>query len=148
MAGPPNAPEWMAAARVEPDLVTMVIGDVLDEVAKSNFKGLEGTELVALCAAAYADFNGIDTRPGEDAFDEEDLRTIMALAARVTALGRLTDTGHLDHKMKPEAPGAPDTLAIAACSATLLHDKEGQPYFQLLEYLTHLERADRDARRP
>jgi hypothetical protein len=67
----------------------------------------------------------------------------MALTSRVTALSGLIETGHLDHKMPAADPDALEKVAAAACAATLLHRDE-RPCFQLLDFLAHLERAERE----
>jgi hypothetical protein len=134
------APERVAAAEVDPELVMMVIEDIADRPAPDT---RDGIELFATCAAAYVDFTGIEAEPGEDALEEEDLVVIVALASRVTALSGLAVAGHLDHKKSPATEEGMMAVAVAASRATLLH-RDGQPSFQLLEFLTLLQRAEQE----
>jgi hypothetical protein len=134
------APERVAAAEVDPELVMMVIEDIADRPAPDT---RDGIELFATCAAAYFDFTGIEAEPGEDALEEEDLVVIVALASRVTALSGLAVAGHLDHKKSPATEEGMMAVAVAASRATLLH-RDGQPSFQLLEFLTLLQRAEQE----
>jgi phage I-like protein len=134
------APERVAAAEVDPELVMMVIEDI---AGRSELEAQVGIELFATCAAAYADYMGIEATPGEDAFEEEEIVVIAALASRVTALSKLTEAGHLDHKMSPAAEEGMVAVAVAASRATLLH-RDGLPTFQLLEFLNQLQRAEQE----
>jgi hypothetical protein len=134
------APERVATVAVDPKLVMMVIEDV---TARPVPEAQDGIELFATCAAAYADYMGIEAAPGDDAFEEEDIVVIAALASRVTALSGLTEAGHLDHRMAREDVDDLAAVALAASRTTLLH-RGGVPTFQLLEFLAQLERADRE----
>ena len=134
----PFAPERIASAEVDPELIVVV----LDEAAEER-RGLGGVELFAVCTAVYADVMGIDTKPGEDAFDEIDLLTIFALASRVAALSGLIETGHIDRELKTPAGG--ERLAAAAAVATLIQ-KDDRAAFQLLDFLARVERAMADAK--
>ena len=123
------AAEQLAAVEIETELMLYA----LETVAESYEQRRKGNA-VSDMVTAYVDFYGLDLAP-DDTPEPEDLVRMAALASRVSALMNVLEQGKI-------ASNADDLEAIAeaACSAALLRNAE-KPTFQLLDFLSALERA-------
>lgn len=133
----------LAGVEVDPELVMMVIMDIAETQTK---RGIRDLDLPTACAAAYFRFMGLDDASAEaEVLEGVHLPEIGALVMRVAALSKITAGEHLKRLMSPPTEEGLEVVAEAACAATLL-EQDGEPAFQLLDFLGHLERAERDRR--
>ncbi len=135
---PEFSPERLSAVQVDPDLMLVVLEEIADTYARRSRKK---EDVFALCAAAYIEFAGVDARHGLDSFSANDMQAIAALVSRLAAMSELGEQGHLKPDQFPV-----EVMAEAACTAQLVTGNGG-PGFQLLDFLAHVERANKRPRK-
>lgn len=119
--------------RVPVDSDLMLIA--LDLVAERLSGRKRDLDPLAVAAEAYSEFMALDDDPEPEALDDEAIEAIGALTIRLLALAKVIEAGRIGAGAYP-----PEAVAEAACAAPLIQ-ADGEPSFQLLDFLARVERA-------
>jgi hypothetical protein len=118
----------MLSTPVDPDLMAEVV---------TRLRRSRRPNLVAECVKTYFDFYGLDRRLNAE---PEDLLGLGALTSRVAAL-----IGLLETMVPPEPSDQRRHLAIIDAASTVrLIERDGEPAFQLFEFLAAVDRLEKE----